>query len=405
MQSFPQVFSEGVGSLPGEQHLKVDPNAKPSVNAVRRVPYSLVNDLKKELNQIEEDKVITKVNTPTPWESSLVTQKKPNGKLRVCLDPQKLNTALKREHYYMPVLDDILPKLQNAKIFSVLDLKVGYWHVKLDEESSYLTAFNTPFGRYRWLWIPFGINPAAEIFQRRLHQTLEDFDGIACIADDIVVIGNGDTEEEARMNHDKCLLALLRRYEEIGIKKNSDKMQLRKKSIKFRGHLVTSEGLKPDPEKVEAIQMMKEPSNVTELRRYLEFIQYLARFLPNLTDQIEPFRKLTKSDTKWVWGEDEKEAFKSVKELIMKEPVLHFYNPEEELEIQCDASDTGLGTKLMQASQPIAHKSHAMTSIERNYAPIEKEMLAIVWSVEVFHQYTYGHNTKVNQVITNCLNE
>ena len=207
MQSFPQAFSEGVGSLPGEQHLEVDPDVKLRVNTVRRVPYSFVNDLKKELNQMEEDKVITKVNTPTPWGSSLVTQKKPTGKLRMCLNPQKLNIALKREHCYKPVLDDILPKLQNAKIFSVLDLKAGYWHVKLDEESSYLTAFNTPFERYRWLRMPFGINPAAEIFQRRLHQALEDLDGIACIAGDIVVIGNGDTEEEARMNHDTKVLA------------------------------------------------------------------------------------------------------------------------------------------------------------------------------------------------------
>ena len=173
-------------------------------------------------------------------------------------------------------------------------------------------------------------------------------------------------------------------------------MQLRKKSIKFLEHLVTSEGLKPDPEKVEAIQMTKEPSNVTELRRYLGFIQYLTRFLPNLADGIEPLIKLTKSDTKWVWGEDEKESFKSVKELIMKEPILHFYNPEEELEIQCDASDTELGAVLMQAGQQIAYKSHAMTPAERNYAPVEKEMLAIVWYVEVFHQYTYGHNTKVS---------
>ena len=94
-----------------------------------------------------------------------------------------------------------------------------------------------------------------KFFSRRLHQALEDLDGIACNADDIVVIGNGDTEEEARMNHYKCLLALLRRCEEIGIKINSDKMQLRKKSIRFLGHLVTSEGLKPDPEKVEAIQI------------------------------------------------------------------------------------------------------------------------------------------------------
>ena len=121
VKSFPTVFDDGIGSLLGEQHLVLNQEIKPTVNPVRRVPHSLVNDLKRELNKKEDDKVITKKYEPTQWESSLVTpQKKENGKLRVCIDPQKLNTALQRERYYLPVMDDILPKLQNAKVFSVL---------------------------------------------------------------------------------------------------------------------------------------------------------------------------------------------------------------------------------------------------------------------------------------------
>ena len=150
VNSFPTVFDDGIGSLPGEQHLVVNQEIKPTVNPVRRVPHSLVNDLKRELNKMEDDKVITKVYEPTQWESSFLTpQKKGSGRLRVRIDPQKLNTALQRERHYLPVMDDILPKLQNAKVFSVLDLKSGYLHVKLDEESSFLTTFNTQFGRYR----------------------------------------------------------------------------------------------------------------------------------------------------------------------------------------------------------------------------------------------------------------
>ena len=186
VSNFPSVFDDGIGSLPGEQHLVVDTEIKPSVNPVRKVPHSLVDDLKRELNKMEDDKVITKVFEPTQWESSLVTpQRKECGKLRVCIDPQKLNIVLQRERYYLPVMEDILPKLQNAKVLSVLDLKSGYCHVKLDEESSFLTTFNTQFGRYRWLRLQFGLNVSAEIFQRKLHQVLDDIEGIACIADDI----------------------------------------------------------------------------------------------------------------------------------------------------------------------------------------------------------------------------
>ena len=186
VSNFPSVFDDGIGSLPVEQHLVVDTEIKPSVNPVRKVSHSLVDDLKRELNKMEDDKVITKVFEPTQWESSLVTpQRKECGKLRVCIDPQKLNIVLQRERYYLPVMEDILPKLQNAKVLSILDLKSGYCHVKLDEESSFLTTFNTQFGRYRWLQLQFGLNVSAEIFQRKLHQVLDDIEGIACIADDI----------------------------------------------------------------------------------------------------------------------------------------------------------------------------------------------------------------------------
>ena len=105
-----------------------------------------------------------RVDVPTDWVSGMVVERKKNGKLRVCLDPRPLNKALKRAHYPMPVVDDLLPALANAQVFSVCDLRSGFWHISLDEESSYLTTFATPFGRYRWLRMPFGISPAPEIF-------------------------------------------------------------------------------------------------------------------------------------------------------------------------------------------------------------------------------------------------
>ena len=106
----------------------------------------------------------------------MLTVKKP-GKLRICIDPRDLNKAIKRSHYIMPTLEDILPNLANAKVFSVLDAKEGFWHIKLDESSSFLTTFWTPVGRYRWLRLPFGISSAPEKFQRRQHEVLEGLTG------------------------------------------------------------------------------------------------------------------------------------------------------------------------------------------------------------------------------------
>ena len=144
--------------------------------------------------------------------------KKSNGKIRLCLDPQPLNRALKRCHYPILTIEEVLPDLANAKVFTKLDCKNGYWQVKLDEDSSTLTAFNTPFGRYKWTRMPFGISPAGEIFQRRLDQAIEGLDGVRTVADDLLIIGNGETVGDAVKDHDTKLEALLTRCRECGIK-------------------------------------------------------------------------------------------------------------------------------------------------------------------------------------------
>ena len=141
--------------------------------------------------------------------SSLVVTQKPNGKVRVCIDPQRLNQALKRRHYPLSVIEDILPELSKGKVFTKADLKDKFPQVQLDEESSRLTTFQTPWGRYRWLRMPYGISPAPECFQQRLDQYLEGVKGVYKIADDLLIIGQGDTDVEADRDHDENLRNLL----------------------------------------------------------------------------------------------------------------------------------------------------------------------------------------------------
>ena len=133
------------------------------------------------------------------------------GKLRICIDPKHLNQNIKRRHYTLPTIEDLLHDLSKAKIFSVVDAKNGFWHVELDDESSYLTTFNTPFGCYRWLRMFFGISSAPEEYQRRQDQTVEGLPGVRSIIDDILIYGEGDTEEEAIADHDVKFRALMER--------------------------------------------------------------------------------------------------------------------------------------------------------------------------------------------------
>ena len=205
--TYSDVF-KGLGCTEGELHLEVDEKVTPEIMPPRRVPLSLKDRLKEELTRLEKEHVIIKEEEPIYWVSSLVLTEKPKGKLRVCIDPQHLNRALKKSHYPLPVIEDILPELTDVKVFSKADLKNGFLQIQLDEEYSKLTTFQIPWGRYRYLQMPFGISPAPEYFQRKLDQNLEGFNGMYKIADDILITGRGSTMKEAVKDHNATLLKL-----------------------------------------------------------------------------------------------------------------------------------------------------------------------------------------------------
>ncbi len=394
MEEFPDVF-EGDGKLEGPIHLEIDRSIEPSRQPIRKIPVALKDELRDELKRMEKRGIIEKVETPTEWVSSLVTVRKPSGRLRICIDPKPLNKALKRNHYPLPTMDDALPELSKAKVFSVLDVKNGYWHVELDKESSYLTTFGTPFGRYRWLRMPFGICPASEYFQAKLDQAIENLPGTRPIVDDILIMGNGDTMTEAEADHDMKIIDLLQRCRERGIRLNKDKIKLKTTEVPFMGNLLTKHGLKPDPAKVEAIANMKEPTDKEGVERLIGMVNYLARFLKQLTDICEPIRRLTRKDVQWEWSHEQDQAFQKIKNAVTTAPVLRYFNPDLETTLQSDSSSTGLGATIMQNGQPVAYASRALSTTEQNYAQIEKELLAIVFGMEKFHQMTYGRKVKV----------
>ncbi|XP_063962569.1 uncharacterized protein K02A2.6-like [Lytechinus pictus] len=394
MTEYADVF-EGTGKLEGEYHMSVDEDVTPVIHPPRRVPVALQTKLKEELDRLEEGNIIARIETHTPWVSSLVCVEKPNGKLRVCLDPRDLNKGLKRSHYPMTTIEDILSDLTNAKVFSTFDAKNGFWHVQLDESSSELTTFNTPYGRYRWKRMPFGLSTAPEEFQRRLNLVLEGLEGVRCVADDILVFGKGESEEEAIRDHDKKVRALMNRCRERNVKLNIEKAKLKVKEVSYIGHTISAEGLKPDPKKVEAVLKMPNPTDVAGVQRFIGFVNYLSKFLPGLSDLCEPLRKLTQKDVTWWWAEVHDRAVTEIKKLVTAEPVLQYYDPSKELTLQADASDTGLGAALMQEGRPVAFASRALTDTETRYAQIEKELLAVVFGLQRFHVYTYGRPVSV----------
>ena len=225
-----------------------------------------------------------------------------------------------------------------------------------------------------------------------MHVLIEGLQGIEVVADDFVVVGYGNTVDEANVNHDKRLHSFLQRCEERGVKLNVDKFKLRQEEVRFIGHVATSDGLSIDPTKVKDIVDMPNPTDVAGVQRLLGLAQYLAKFLPHLSDITKPLRELTRNDTDWMWESSQQNAVDTLKKAVGSTPVLRYYNLADEVTIQCDASQSGLGAALMQNGQPVAYASRALTPPETRYAQIEKELLAIVFACDRFEAYIYGRD-------------
>lgn len=387
ISEYADVF-QGLGCIEGKVHLEVDPSVSPVVHSPRKVPVPLRTKLKAELDEMEKNGVIVKESNPTEWVNSMVIVEK-GDKLRVCIDPRDLNKALKRQHYPLPTIEEISTRLSNAKVFSVLDATKGFWQLELDETSSKLLTFNTCFGRYRYLRLGFGVSPAPEIYQRRMHEMFDDLEGVEVIMDDILVYGSDERE------HDERLKTVLQRCRERNLKLNSNKLKLKTDQVEYIGHVLTPNGLKPDPGKVEVITKFPPPQDKTELLRFMGMVNYLAKFIPRLSDINEPLRRLLEKDADFHWGEEQVQCFEKLKKLVSEAPVLRFYDVRKPVTLTVDSSGYAIGACILQDDKPVAYAATSLTKTQKNYAQIEKELLAIVFGVEKFHSYIYGKSDVV----------
>ena len=332
--------------------------------------------------------VIDRVTEPTDWVNSLVVVQKPNGQIRVCLNPKDLNKAIKRHHYQLPTAEDILSRMSGAKFFCKLDASSGYWQICVDKESSKLLTFNSPFGRYKFNRLPFGVHHASEVFQADVAEILEGLEGVQNAQDDIIIWGSTKAE------HDQRLRDAMMQIRKSGMKLNKTKCVFSAREIIFLGHTLADVGIKPDLRKVTAITEMPNPQSKEDLRRFLGMVNYLAKFVPDLSDITAPLRELLEKDAQWCFEAAHENAIERLKSIITSEPVLKYFDPQLPTKVSTDASKSGLGATLEQKHGdkwcPVAFASRALTQAEYNYCPIEKETLSVLFGCEKFHEFVYG---------------
>ena len=387
---FADVFT-GLGNLSESCHIKLRADAKPhAIYTPRNVPLPLRAAVKTELERMEHLGVIRKVSEPTEWCAPMVVVPKKNGSARICVDLRHLNDSVQRELHQMPTVDEVLGQVSGAQVFSKLDANSGFWQVPLGPDSQLLTTFITPFGRYCFQKIPFGITSAPDIFQKRMSEILDGLDGVVCLIDDMLIFGA--TQDE----HDRRLHSVLSRLQAANVTLNRDKCVFSVTSIDFLGVRLSPSGIQPDDSKIKALMAIPAPTGIPGLRRFLGMANQLGKFSPHLAELSKSLCELLSARNAWHWDLPQQTAFEAIKAELSKPTVLKLYNPHHSTKLCSDASGAGLGAVLYQHApsepdwRPVAYASRSLTPTEQRYATIEKEALGVTWACDPFSAYLYG---------------
>ncbi|KAK7910159.1 hypothetical protein WMY93_014843 [Mugilogobius chulae] len=388
-KDMPSLFTAEPGKTTLIEHVIRLKDKNPIRQRPYRVPQQLVAQLRQEIESMLELGVIEP--STSEWCSPVVIVFKKDGSLRICIDFRKLNSISEFDAYPMPRIDDLLDRIGSAAYITTLDLCKGYWQVPLEKSSRPYTAFRTPAGLFQFTVMPFGLHGAPATFQRLMDKVLqgcEDFS--AAYLDDVVIFSR--TWEE----HVQHLRSVLEKIQVAGLTLNVAKCEWARRETRYLGYQLGRGEVRPQMDKVEAIQKCPRPRTKKEVRSFLGLAGWYRRFVPQFATIAAPLTALTTKDKKnpVTWTDECEAAFNTLKTLLCSSPVLRSPDFSRRFLVQVDASEVGLGAVLTQgesdAQQPILYLSRKLLPRESRYSVVEKEGLAIKWALESLKYYLLG---------------
>ena len=384
------IFTDECGLLRGVKGtLQLQPGAQPKSLKARPLPYALRPKIEAELDRLEKEGVVTKVNW-SEWATPIVPVLKPNGSIRICGDfKATLNPQLKVPKHPLPTVEDVFAKLGGGQHFSKIDLRQAYLHMEMTDDSKPLLTLNTHHGLYQLNRLGFGVASAPALWQKAIDQVLEGIPQTECLLDDIITTGKNDEEHLANLE------LILKRCEENGLRLNVNKCQFFQPSVEYCGHVVSARGIHKTDGKINAITNAPKPENASQLRSFLGLVNYYQKFLADPATTLHPLNNLLRKQTPWQWTAVCQQAFDKIRRQITSDVVLAHFDPTLPIRLATDASPYGVGAVLShtmpdKTERPIAFASCSLSQTERKYAQIDKEALAIVWGVKKFFTYLFG---------------
>ena len=379
-----------------KHHIQLD-DYTPIKDRYRRIPPHQYEEVRKHLEEMLDIGAIRRSNSP--WASPVVLVRKKDGSLRFCIDLRKLNAWTVKDAYSLPHIEDTLESFNGACIFTSLDLKSGYWQVKLNEESIPLTTFMVGLlGFYECVRMLFGLTNAPATFQRLMESCLGELHLDWCIIylDDIIIFSKNPDDHITRLE------GVFEKLAKAGLKLKPSKCEFFHSSLKYLGHIVSKDGIATDPRKIEAICNWPCPKTVTDIRSFTGFTNYYRKFIKGYAKIARPLYKLTSGDNakrknqKVDWNTRCNDFFEALKSICSECPVLAYADYTKPFVLHTDALTTGLGAVLYQKQEDgkervITYASHTLNKSEWNYDAHKLEFLALKWAItDRFHEYLYG---------------
>ncbi|OMO49566.1 reverse transcriptase [Corchorus capsularis] len=374
---FPEEIPSGLPPIRGIEH-QIDfvPGAQiPNKPAYRTNPEE-TKELEKQVGELLQKGFVRESLSPCAVPVLLVPKK--DGTWRMCVDCRAINNITVKYRHPIPRLDDMLDELHGACLFSKIDLKSGYHQIRMKEGDEWKTAFKTKLGLYEWLVMPFGLTNAPSTFMRLMNHVLRTFIGkfVVVYFDDILVYSR-NLDEHVR--HLRCVLDVLR-VEKLYA--NLKKCTFCTNKLVFLGFVVSSQGIEVDEEKIKAIKDWPTPTNVGQVRYFHGLAGFYRRFVKDFSTLAAPITSVMKNNAPFNWGDEQQEAFETLKDKLTNAPLLVLPNFNNTFEIECDASGVGIGAVLMQGGKLVAYFSEKLNGAALNYPTYDKELYALVRALQ-----------------------
>lgn len=384
IEEYKNTFTQLGDVKSSEYTIELVEDSVPFAFPARRLPPTLMKPVKCELDKLVSNDIIEPVQESSDWCAPMTVAFKKNGDIRLCIDCRYLNKYVKRQNFQLPTIEEIRAKVAGSKYFSVIDCKGGFNQIPIAKDSQPLLTFATPFGRYRYKRLCFGLNSAPEVFQRVIFNAIGDLPNVACYIDDCLIFS------DSLDSHIEILRKVFDRFCKHGFQLNIDKCQFAKNQLKYLGHLWSDQGISPDPDKLKALSEIQLPESGDQLRSFLGLATYLGSFnIPNFSSLVAPLWEICKQGP-LEWDTLSENSFHSIKDAINDIQVRRHFDPLLPIVVQVDASGQGLGAVILQDGQPVIFVSRKLTDVECRYSQIERECLAIVFALNKLKNYLFG---------------